>query len=61
MWYGRMPKPKSGVSLVPDTLSPCMGSITHLHYQSTINYQRDNLLYGTLDHTMVPCYHGPYD
>ena len=28
-------------------------SIPHVINQSTINYQKDNLLYGTLDYTMT--------
>ena len=33
--------------------SPYMGSIPHGINQSTINEQKDNLLYGTLGHTMT--------
>ena len=44
MCHRRMPKPKSQVSLVPDTLSPCMGSITHLHYQSTIKLSKGQFI-----------------
>ena len=43
MWYGERQSLSPG-DLVSDPPSPCMGSIPHLIYQSTINYQRDNLL-----------------
>ena len=32
MCHGRMPKPKVQVSLVPDTLSPRKGSMSHVDY-----------------------------
>ena len=30
MCHGRMPKPKSRLALVPDTLSPRIGSMSHV-------------------------------
>ena len=36
-----------------DPPSPYMGSMPHVLNQSTINQQKDNLLYGTPGHTMT--------
>ena len=44
MWYGR----ETSLTLYPHAWVPY-----HSINQSTINQQKDNLLYGTLGHTMT--------